>query len=41
MKLKTELLNQSNFNVMVSRIGDILIKALDKPLGYAIDWGRV
>jgi hypothetical protein len=40
-KLKTELLNQSNFNVMVGRIGDILIKALDKPLGYAINWGRV
>ena len=40
-KLKTELLNQSNFNVMVSKIGDDLIKALDKPLGYAINWGRI
>jgi NADH-quinone oxidoreductase subunit B len=36
-KLKTELLHQSNFNVMVSRIGDVLVKALDKPLGYAIN----
>lgn len=39
--MKTELLNQSNFNVMVSRIGNVLIKALDKPLEHAINWGRV
>ena len=26
---------------MVSKIGDVLVKALDKPLGYAINWGRV
>ena len=39
--MKTELLNPSNFNLMVSRLGDVLVKAIDKPLGYAINWGRV
>ena len=39
--MKTELLSPSNFNLMVSRLGDVLVKAIDKPLGYAINWGRV
>ena len=39
--MKTELLNPSNFSLMVSRLGDVLVKAIDKPLGYAINWGRV
>jgi NADH-quinone oxidoreductase subunit B len=30
-----------NFNLMVSKVGDALVKAFDKPLGYAINWGRV
>jgi NADH-quinone oxidoreductase subunit B len=30
----------ANFNLMVSRVGDVLVKAFDKPLGYAINWGR-
>jgi NADH-quinone oxidoreductase subunit B len=39
--MKTELLNPTNFNLMVSRLGDVLVKVIDKPLGYAINWGRV
>jgi NADH-quinone oxidoreductase subunit B len=39
-KLKTEILNQSNFNVMVGKIGDVLIKGLE-PFGYAMNWGRI
>jgi NADH-quinone oxidoreductase subunit B len=26
---------------MVSKLSDILVKSLDEPLGYAINWGRV
>ncbi|MBA3976939.1 MAG: NADH-quinone oxidoreductase subunit NuoB [Nitrosopumilus sp.] len=33
--------NPSNFNVLVSKLSDVLVKALDEPLGYAINWGRV
>ena len=36
-----DLVNPSNFNLMVSKVGDILVRALDTPLGYAINWGRV
>ena len=31
----------ANFNMMVSKIGDVLVKALDRPLGYVINRGRV
>jgi NADH-quinone oxidoreductase subunit B len=31
----------TNFNMMMSKVGDVLARALDKPLGYAINWGRV
>ena len=33
--------NPSNFNILVSKLSDVLVKALDEPLGYAINWGRV
>ena len=33
-----DLVNPTNFNLMVSKVGDVLVKALDKPLGYAINW---
>jgi NADH-quinone oxidoreductase subunit B len=33
--------NSNNFNVMVSKLGDVLVNALDTPLGYAINWGRI
>ena len=36
-----DLVNPTNFNVLVSKLGDVLVKALDEPLGYAINWGRV
>ena len=32
-----DLVNPTNFNLMVSKVGDILVKALDKPIGYAIN----
>jgi NADH-quinone oxidoreductase subunit B len=31
----------TNFNMMVSRVGDVLVKVLDTPLGYAINWESV
>ena len=37
-----ELVNPTtNFNMMVSKVGYVLVKAFDKPLRYAINWGRV
>ena len=36
-----DLLNPTNINVMVSKLSDVLVKAVDKPLGYAVNWGRV
>ena len=36
-----DLLNPTNINVMVSKLSDVLVKALDKPLGYAVNWGRI
>ena len=36
-----DLLNPTNFNVMVSKLSDVLVKAVNEPLGYAINWGRV
>ena len=33
-----DLVNPTNFNVLVSKLGDVLVKALDEPLGYAINW---
>ena len=36
-----DLINPTNFNVLVGKLGDVLVKALDQPLGYAINWGRI
>ncbi len=36
-----ELISPTTFNMMVSKLGDVLVKALDAPLGYAINWGRI
>jgi hypothetical protein len=33
-----DLINPTHINVLVGKLGDALIKALDKPLGYAINW---
>jgi NADH-quinone oxidoreductase subunit B len=30
----------ANFNMMVSKVGDVLVKVLDKPLEHAINWGQ-
>ena len=35
-----DLINPTNFNIMVSKLGNVLVKALDGP-GYAINWGRI
>lgn len=35
------LVDPSNFNVFVGRLGDALVRVLDRPLGYAINWGRI
>lgn len=31
---------EAEFNAFVGKLGDILVKALDRPLGYAVNWGR-
>ena len=36
-----DLINPTNFNVMVSKVSDVLVGALAEPLGYAINWGRI
>ena len=33
-------INPHNANVFVGKLGDILYKVVDKPLGMAINWGR-
>ena len=39
--LLKDLMTPENANVFVGKLGDILEKAIDKPLGYAINWGRI
>jgi len=34
-------INSHNANVFIGKLGDILFKAVDKPLGMAINWGRL
>ena len=41
IKLLKDLVTPQNANVFVGKLGDILEKAIDKPLGYAINWGRI
>ncbi|MCH7757802.1 MAG: NADH-quinone oxidoreductase subunit B, partial [Thaumarchaeota archaeon] len=36
-----DLLTPQTANVFLGKLGDILEKAIDKPLGYAINWGRI
>ena len=36
-----DLVTPENANVFVGKLGDILEKAIGKPLGYAINWGRI
>ena len=36
-----ELVTPHAANVFVGKLGDILEKAVDKPLGYALSWGRL
>jgi NADH-quinone oxidoreductase subunit B len=31
----------AKFNMIIGRVGDVLVKVLDKPLEYAINWGRL
>ncbi|MEW6605718.1 MAG: NADH-quinone oxidoreductase subunit B, partial [Thermoproteota archaeon] len=31
----------AEFNAFVGKLGDLLVRALDKPLGYAVNWGRL
>ena len=39
--LLKDLITPQNANVFVGKLGTILEKAIDKPLGYAINWGRI
>ncbi|WP_148681750.1 NADH-quinone oxidoreductase subunit B [Candidatus Nitrososphaera gargensis] len=32
---------EAEFNAFAGKLGDILVRALDRPLGYAINWSRV
>jgi NADH-quinone oxidoreductase subunit B len=31
----------AGFGAFVGKLGDALVKALDRPLGYAVNWGRM
>ncbi len=41
IKMIKELVSPTNFNVLASKLSDVLVRAVDAPLGYAINWGRV
>jgi NADH-quinone oxidoreductase subunit B len=41
LKLPTAVEAGAEFNALVGKLGDLLVRALDKPLGYAVDWGRL
>ena len=30
----------AGFNAFIGKLGDILVKAVDRPLEYAVNWGR-
>jgi hypothetical protein len=30
----------AGFGAFLGKLGDALVKAIDKPLGYAVNWGR-
>ena len=31
----------AGFGAFLGKLGDALVKAIDKPLGYAVNWGRI
>ena len=31
----------AGFGAFVGKLGDALVKAIDRPLGYAVNWGRI
>jgi NADH-quinone oxidoreductase subunit B len=41
LKLSTAVETGAEFNALVGKLGDLLVRALDKPLGYAVNWGRL
>ncbi len=41
LKLPTAVEAGAEFNALVGKLGDLLVRALDKPLGYAVNWGRL
>jgi NADH-quinone oxidoreductase subunit B len=36
-----DLVNPTSVNIYASKLSDVLIKAVEEPLGYAINWGRI
>ena len=36
-----DLMTPETANVFIGKLGDILEKAIGKPLGYALNWGRI
>jgi NADH-quinone oxidoreductase subunit B len=41
LKMIKDIVTPQNANAFVGKLGDILVKAIDQPLGYAINWGRI
>lgn len=41
MKLPQRIEPGAEFNAFVGKLGDLLVKALGKPLGFAANWGRL
>src|ERR671927_1757629 len=46
MKNKDSLLPKlidpgAGFNAFIGKLGDAIVKAIDRPLGYAVNWGRM
>jgi len=39
--LLKDLITPQSANVFVGKLGDMLEKVIDKPLGYALNWGRI
>ncbi|MDQ3836381.1 MAG: NADH-quinone oxidoreductase subunit B, partial [Thermoproteota archaeon] len=31
----------AGFGAFVGKLGDAIVKAIDRPLGYAVNWGRM
>lgn len=41
MELPKLVESSAGFNMLVGKLSDVLVRALDRPLGYAINWGRL